>query len=540
VPAFALLAEARQSQAGGFGAPWVPQIDKSAHKGALLTFDNSGLIQLAGLECFRASPYHCWVKILLLLIAAAPLFAQVTDFSSPSTGAHASATAAVAAVTATASGPSVRLDVTPKRNGDVDIDIYGSQVPPAFVAQIARGAMGCQWRESYHNEDVIWGVCEKWLNGDATYREGSIQLVPLVIALRGAGARVVTIKLRAPGSPPPTLPRGWRKEAVKSKGFFGYKTDYFTFRSASLDYLDMPPAFPVSVGERWNASRLAAPLLLVMFGPALLALWLRRRGNRQGTVKSSSMWLSWILNGAFLYWLTAVHPVDIAGLLGQLHLGNGLLTVLGGVILYAAPPLGSMASCLSILGSTGTTSPEAKRRLIRLALAQQAALIVPLGLFMSATGTLDQGAISVLCLPAAYVLYRAISWYAARLHFGGLQLVADGELTARMAAIANAAGAKLRGVYVLRNRLAEEVNAFASSQGVIMLTQGLVERLPRRELDAVIAHEAGHLRGKHIGIQSTVFWAIILFQVPAMALLHSVVSLPDWFPMALLLPVIYS
>jgi Zn-dependent protease with chaperone function len=493
----------------------------------------SGLLPI--IVGYRRQNVH--MKILLLLIAAAPLFSQVTDFSNPSTGAHASATDAVAA-TATASGRSARLNVSPMRNGDVDIDIEGSEVPPAFVAQITRGVMGCKWRELEHDDDFISGVCEKWLHGDATYKEGSIELFPLVIALRAAGASEVRIALWA-SSPPPTLPRGWRKEAVKSKGFFSAKTEFFTFRSASPDYLDMPPAFPVSEGERWKASRLAAPLLLVMFGPLLLALWLRRRGNRQGTGKASSMWLSWILNGAFLYWLTAVHPVDIAGLLGQLHLGNGLLTVLAGVILYAAPPLSSMASCLWILGSTGATSSAATGRLLRLALAQQAALIVPLGLFMSANGTLE-GAATLICLPAAYVLYRVISWYGARLQFGGLQVVADGELTARMAAIAQTAGAKLRGVYVLRNRLAEEVNAFASSQGVIILTHGLVERLPRRELDAVIAHEAGHLRGKHIGIQSTVFWAIILFQVPAMALLHSVVSLPDWFPMALLFPVIYT
>jgi Zn-dependent protease with chaperone function len=476
------------------------------------------------------------MKIVLLLIAAVPLFSQVTDFSSPSTGASATVTVAA---TATPSGPSARIRVSPLRNGDVDIDIDGSQVPPGFVARILRDVVGCKWRETYHHKDSTWGVCEKWLHGNATYREGSIQLAPLVMALRAAGASEVITEVWASGPPPPTLARGWRK-VVKSKSYFSSKSELFTFRSASPDYLDMPPAFPVSVGEHWQASRLGAPLLLVMFGPVLLALWLRRRGNRQGTAKASSMWLSWILNGAFLYWLTAVHPVDIAGLLGQLHLGNGLLVVLAGVILYAAPPLGSMASCLWILGSTGTSSSEATGRLMRLALAQQAALIVPLGLFMSATGTLDQGPIAIICLPAAYVLYRVISWYGARLQFGGLQVVGDGELTARMAAIALAAGAKLRGVYVLRNRLAEEVNAFASSQGVIILTQGLVERLPRRELDAVIAHEAGHLRGRHIGIQSTVFWAIILFQVPATALLHSAVSLPEWFPIALLGPVIYT
>jgi Zn-dependent protease with chaperone function len=273
----------------------------------------------------------------------------------------------------------------------------------------------------------------------------------------------------------------------------------------------------------------------------LLALHLRRQGNRQGMGKSSPMWLSWILNGALLYWLAAVHPADVAGFLGQLHLGSRLLVVLAGVVLYAAPPLGSMASCLWILGSMGTTSSGARGRLIRVALAQQAALIVPLGLFMSAMGTLDrQQALSIVCLPAAYALYRAISWYGARLQLGGLQAVTGGELAIRMAAIAQAAGAKLRGVYVLRNRLAEEVNAFASSQGVIILTQGLVERLPRRELDAVIAHEAGHLRGRHIGIQSTVFWVIVLLKVPAIALLKAAGSLPGWFPLALLAPVIYT
>lgn len=473
-----------------------------------------------------------FLRLAAALIAAAPLIAHVTDFSNPSTG-----------------GPSTRIFVTSLPNGDVDIEIEGSQAAPLLVAKTARDAMGCNWHEVDHDQDTIWGVCEKWVRGEAAHGEGSIQLAPLVTALRTAGATEVNIKLWA-NSSPQTLPRGWRKEVVESAGFFSSKTEYFTFRSASAGHIDAPPAFPVGQGERWqgerwqgerwNASRLAAPLVLVMFGPMLLALRLRRRGNRYGIAKSSSMWLSWILNGALLYWLSAVHPVDIAGLLGQLHLGGGWRIVLAGVILYAAPPLASMATCLWILGSNGIASAETRRRLTRLALAQQAALIVPLGLFLSARGMLDERqALSIVCLPAAYMLYRAIAWYGARLQLGGLQVVADGELTARMAAIAQAAGAKLRGVYVLRSRLAQEVNAFATSQGVIILTQGLVERLPRRELDAVIAHEAGHLRGRHIGIQSTVFWAIILFQVPAMALLNGVVSLPQWFPFALLLPVIY-
>jgi hypothetical protein len=111
--------------------------------------------------------------LLLIIIATAPLFAQVTDFSSPSTA-----------------GSSTRIFVTPLRNGDVDIDIEGSQAAPALVAETARDAMGCKWREVDHDEDTLWGMCEQWLRGDATgdttYREGSIQLAPLVTALRAA------------------------------------------------------------------------------------------------------------------------------------------------------------------------------------------------------------------------------------------------------------------------------------------------------------------------------------------------------------------
>jgi hypothetical protein len=190
------------------------------------------------------------IPLIAAALIAAPLFAHVTDFSSPSTG-----------------GASVRIFVTPLRNGDVDIEIEGSQAAPALVAKTARDAMGCKWREVDHDEDTIWGVCEEWLHGgatgdvtgDVTYGEGSIQLAPLVTTLRAAGASRVNIKLWA-SSPPPTLPRGWRKEVVESAGFFSSKTEYFTFRSASADLLGMPPAFPVSQGDRWNAWRLAAPL----------------------------------------------------------------------------------------------------------------------------------------------------------------------------------------------------------------------------------------------------------------------------------------
>jgi len=476
--------------------------------------------------------------LLLILITAALACGQV-DFSFAS-DPPADVTPASLNAPAESGGGSVEIDVTPRKSGDVAIDIINSRLPRVVVANIARELMRCNWRgDDDDYAGVVLGLCEKWLHGDSSYREGSIELTPLVIAERAAGAGEVDMKLWPPDAARQALPPGWRRETEPSRFFFSSKREYFSSRSVSPALDDIPPAFLVSLGERPNLSRLAAPLLAVIFAPVLLALWLRRRSAREGAGKSPIMWLSWILNGALIYWLSAVHNADITGVVARLHAGT-LPAILAGMILFAGPPLGSMATCLWILGSIGGASSEARGRLIRISLAAQAALIIPLSLFVAASGTLDDpGPVAILCLPAAYVLYRAISWYGTRLQLGGLQAVTDGELTRRMAAIAQAAGAKLRGVFVLRNRLAEEVNAFASSTGVIILTQGLVERLPRRELDAVIAHETGHLSGRHVGKQSTVFWVIMLLQFPAMALLKSAVKLPEWLPIGLVLWAIY-
>ncbi|MBM3812091.1 MAG: hypothetical protein FJW20_10720 [Acidimicrobiia bacterium] len=44
------------------------------------------------------------------------------------------------------------------------------------------------------------------------------------------------------------------------------------------------------------------------------------------------------------------------------------------------------------------------------------------------------------------------------------------------------------------------LNAFTCTGGLILLAEDLVRALPRGELDAVIAHELGHLRHRHIPI----------------------------------------
>ena len=403
------------------------------------------------------------MKLSLLLLLPLPLLGQIQDPSAPWAGTVPA-----------------QISVTPELDGDVTISVQNSPLPASAVGQIARAIMGCNWVEyDSDNEDgYVTGVCRKWLKADATYLEGSVNVAPLVLGLRGGGSRKVTVTVWNDGAGTAAPPKGWRRQTYTPRRIFTSNRTYYTYTVVAPGFSELPPAFPVQIGEKWEASRLAAPLVFLLLGVPLLGLWLRRRALRQGARNTSIVWLNWILNGAFLFWLSTVRPTDITGFLYTLHL-HAAVKLLIGVAMFSGPPLAAMASCLLILDPGGAEGREARWRLLRIAISGQAALIVPLGLFLAGTSSIkNDGAWAVACLPGAYVLYRLIAWYGVRLRFSGLQHVADGELTLRAAAIAQAAGAKLRGVYILRNRLAREVNAFATGQGVIILTQGLVEGFP--------------------------------------------------------------
>ena len=81
------------------------------------------------------------------------------------------------------------------------------------------------------------------------------------------------------------------------------------------------------------------------------------------------------------------------------------------------------------------------------------------------------------------------------------QAVAEGELRDRAFDLARRGGVPLRQVLLLPARRTRMANAFAHFHGVVLLTDHLVERLCRREVDAVLAHELGHLRHRHLRLR---------------------------------------
>ncbi len=105
--------------------------------------------------------------------------------------------------------------------------------------------------------------------------------------------------------------------------------------------------------------------------------------------------------------------------------------------------------------------------------------------------------------PALWMLVAIASSIAGRsvlLQVPGLapHAILDGELRDRAFALAARAGVTLRHLYLLSSQQLRVANAFAHRRGAILLTDYLLENLSRREVDAIVSHELGHLRRRSL------------------------------------------
>jgi Zn-dependent protease with chaperone function len=101
----------------------------------------------------------------------------------------------------------------------------------------------------------------------------------------------------------------------------------------------------------------------------------------------------------------------------------------------------------------------------------------------------------LVILPAMKALpYLALAlgiWLAAR---GSMKAVTSGPWYRMVQDMAERAGVRVKKVVILR---AKTPNAFANAFGTVGLTQGLLQKLEPEEVRAVVAHEIGHLKGRH-------------------------------------------
>ncbi|MBZ5620950.1 MAG: M48 family metalloprotease [Acidobacteriia bacterium] len=439
--------------------------------------------------------------------------------------------------------PTVRVWVSPRLRGDVDfsIRIYATGThQPVDLAAVLRSSMDCDWRAGDTGEDYVKGTCRHLLHANRGAVEDRLALAPLAKALWKAGITEVTFALSSKGDPVESQGLNWVKGGSGRKAT---RSQVWHFQ-ATADSMP-PPPFQVRVGSQWNPGRLGAPLLFVLCGPALLALWIRRQMVRKNAMPGAGVvWLNWILLGSWLYWISAVRIEDLGGFAAGLNLDSSLATVLIGSLFFALPPLLATAVCLLALlpqAQPGVECPSGQiPRMLRRTLAAEATFVVPLGLFLVGTTMMDDDwRTGMLGMAAAYGAYRLLAWCGWRWNSQRMLSLDGGDLRERAVAIAQAAGVELKSVCVLENRFPMEANAFAMGGGRISFTRGLLENMSRREVDSVIAHEVGHLRGKHIGMRTGLFVAYLVVIGPAVASFMTKAGLPAWAMALPIAPMLY-
>jgi Zn-dependent protease with chaperone function len=148
-------------------------------------------------------------------------------------------------------------------------------------------------------------------------------------------------------------------------------------------------------------------------------------------------------------------------------------------------------------------------------------------IFRQAFWTQAAFTIPALCLVAAFSAMRDENWRAAvflallgfaALFFGVRQVAAasgrtseslsTGELRDRVFQLAAKAGVTLKSLYVISSAKSRTANAFAARGNIVMVTDYLLTRLTRREVDAIVAHELTHLKRQHIALRAVMFAAV--------------------------------
>ena len=436
---------------------------------------------------------------------------------------------------------SAAVTLHPKLRGDVEITIETTGLhKPVDLVAILRSAMNCDWRGPSTGSSYVEGTCRHLLRSNRGAVEDQLALRPLAIALSRAGLPPVKYTLSAKGEPVPSEGLNWMEGSSDKRARKGTESTWYF---QSFAELALPPPFLVRLGSPWNPSRLGVPLLFVLFGPALLALWIRRQMTRKNAAPGSGVvWLNWILLGSWLYWISAVRIEDLGAFAAGLNLDSSVATVLIGSLFFSMPPLLATALCLLALAPQAQPGAQSGRvrRLLRRTLAAEATFVVPLGLFLMGT-TLMEGEwrTGMFSMVAAYAAYRLLAWSAWRSDSQRMLSLDGGELRERAAAIAKGAGVELKSVYLLENRFPMEANAFAMPGGRISFTRGLLENMSRREVDSVIAHEVGHLRGKHIGMRTGLFVAYLVVIGPAVATFMAKAGLPSWVVTLPIAPMLY-
>ncbi len=134
-------------------------------------------------------------------------------------------------------------------------------------------------------------------------------------------------------------------------------------------------------------------------------------------------------------------------------------------------------------------------------LMRRASTLLPwiFGIFGWMSFTSGDRTMTLVWAAGAYVTHKITRFLLGLMSAVRSVELTEGDLYHCILDLARRAGVAVRGIFVVSSRRERLINAFAVDNDIVMLSEDLVRRLNPRQVNAVAAHEIGHLRHRHGG-----------------------------------------
>jgi Zn-dependent protease with chaperone function len=246
-------------------------------------------------------------------------------------------------------------------------------------------------------------------------------------------------------------------------------------------------------------------------------------------------YLARLMNGIWLLWFPVYAWSNMSEILPRVW-GPGVARYANVItnLIWIVPPMVVMWGChlvsrnvyRNVRGAEWSPEDVVRRLMVAGSLAFLPLFGVVLGLNIAGGGLRQMALVLFVVTAGVFVVYRLLG---KSVRFS-LYSVTRGELRDRIFSLAERAGVQLKQIYVLPDDKAQLSNAFARSDNAVMLTASLLRHLSKREVDAIMAHEIGHLKEKHPQHKFFITTGTLMVAVIASTMLASLIDVERWSP----------
>ncbi|HEX6880596.1 MAG TPA: M48 family metalloprotease [Terriglobales bacterium] len=272
------------------------------------------------------------------------------------------------------------------------------------------------------------------------------------------------------------------------------------------------PLGPIHLQWGYRRSEFKLPLItaaIFVVVPVTLILWMRRRALRLHTTDRAAAWFSYIhtqnlcLTAVLLVWIGGGYSTrnHFTSMLEAVWGERSVWVAVGSVLYIFLPPL-----IVLIVGTLASHRVFVEvrqvawnfRNFLQYQVSQLGLLLLPaLGVYSAIQLLSTFPILSIVFLVSSLLLLPLLVHVRRRLTGTYPEPVISGDFYDRILLLARRAGVKIRSIFVIPSGKLPVANAFAASNGTVMVTDYILQKLNRREVEAVAAHEIGHLQFKH-------------------------------------------